>query len=52
MNIYTNIPSKSMRLMVKVVWTFKYGVKEMFLLAQLRGFHFLCYMTKYGYNVY
>ena len=32
MNMH-NIPTKSMRLMVKVVWTFKNGVKEAVLIS-------------------
>ena len=46
MNMH-NIPTKSMRLMVKVVWTFKMELRELFLLAQLHDFHLLCCITEY-----
>ena len=49
MSIHANIPTKSMR--SKLSGPLKMELRELFLLAQLCGFHFLCCMTEYGYNV-
>ena len=43
-----NIPAKSMRLMVKVVCTFKMELRELCLLAQLRDFHFFAVLLSTG----
>ena len=40
MSICTNIPAKSMRLMVKVVWTFKNGVEGAVLISSTSWFSF------------
>ena len=40
MSIHANIPTKSMRLMVKVVWTFKNGVKGAVLISSTLWFSF------------
>ena len=48
------IPTKSMRSMVKVVWTFKMESRKLFLLAQLHDFHFFAVLlntsTRYTQN--
>ena len=40
MSISTNIPTKSMRLIVKVVWTFKNGVEGAVLISSTLWFSF------------
>ena len=40
MSICTDIPTKSMRLMIKVVWTFKNGVKGAVLISSTLWFSF------------
>ena len=46
-NMY-NIPTKSMRLMVKVVWTLKKESRELLLLAQLCDFIFFAVLLGTG----